>query len=175
MATATEGKVSQKLLVTRWLVNFDKRPGLCARKIPIRRRPNKHVESRDERNVNQKPRSKRLGSDAHFLQKPCAKILQREDVTTPAANKTAEDQRRQDRQSEKDESRVKRSSLQRVHGLGRFDRGDGPTGHSPLNGMSDHGRLRQRSAAARQRLVFDLRMPPSCTGKVLRAGISFNP
>ena len=54
---------------------------------------------------------------AHLLQQPSAEILQRENVTAPAANKTPEDQRGQDRQSKKDEARVDESVLQRVHGL----------------------------------------------------------
>ena len=46
-----------------------------------------------------------------------AEILQRDNVTTPAANKASEHKRYGDRKNKKDESRVDRSVLQRVHRL----------------------------------------------------------
>ena len=66
---------------------------LC--KKAIRRGPDKHIEGGDKRNINQQPGSKRLRSEANFFKCPGAEILERENVTTPAADKTAEDQRGQ--------------------------------------------------------------------------------
>jgi len=54
-------------------------------------RPNKHVESADKRDVDQQPRSKRLRSEANFFEQPSAEILEGENVTAPAADKTSED------------------------------------------------------------------------------------
>ena len=90
---------------------WDKRSGLRAEKISIRGGPNKHVEGSEEWNVDQKPRPKRPWIDSHLLQEPATEILQGENVTTPAADETAENQRRQDRQSKEDESGVNRPAL----------------------------------------------------------------
>ena len=53
--------------------------------------PNEHVESADERDVDQESRSKRLWGEANFLEYPSAEILEGENVTAPAADKTPED------------------------------------------------------------------------------------
>ena len=74
----------------------------------IGRGPDKHIQGGDERDIDQEPRSKRFRSEANFLQHPSAEILQGENVTAPAADKTSEDQRRQDRQSKEDKARVDR-------------------------------------------------------------------
>jgi len=58
----------------------------------------------------------------HLLQQPSAEILQRENVTAPAADVSPEDQSGQDCQSKKDESCVDEPVLERVHGLRGFDR-----------------------------------------------------
>src|SRR5262249_5667564 len=79
-------------------------------------RPDKHVKRTDKRNINQQSRSKWLRRQTHFFQQPSAEILQREDMTAPAADISPEDQGRQDRQGEKDESRVNEPLLQSVHG-----------------------------------------------------------
>jgi len=73
-------------------------------------------------------------------------------VTAPAANVSTEDQRRQNGQTKKDESRVDESLLQRVHGLRGLDRGDRLTHEAPLNDMRDHDQIekdqRQRAPPA---------------------------
>src|SRR5262245_31266087 len=84
--------------------------------------PHEHVQCRDERDIHQKTRPKLLQMKPHFLEQPAAEILQGENVTTPATNKTPEDQRRYDCQGKKDEARVDESLLQRVHRLRGFDR-----------------------------------------------------
>ena len=58
---------------------------------------------------------------AHFLEQPAAEILQSKYVTTPATNKTPEDERRQNCQAKKDEARVHEPVLQRVHGFRGLD------------------------------------------------------
>ncbi len=55
-----------------------------------------------------------------------AEILKRENVASPAADKTSEDQRRQNREGKKDEAGIDRSPLERVHGLRRLNRRDRP-------------------------------------------------
>ena len=51
----------------------------------------------------------------HFLEQPPAEILQRKDVTTPATNKTPEDEGGQNCQAKKDETGVYETILQCVH------------------------------------------------------------
>ena len=130
----------------------DERSRLCAKKEFVRGGPNKHVERRDERYVDQKAGSKRLGRDAHFLQQPAAEILKRENVASPAADKTTEDQRGQNSEGKKDEAGIDRSLLESVHGLRRLNRRDRPAADAPLNDMSDHPQLqedeRERAPAA---------------------------
>ena len=139
MATATGGKVAQKLLVTRWLVNCgNKRLVLRRGEKSIRGRPDEHIQRGDERHKDQQPRAKRLRREADFLQQPGAEILQRENVTAPAADKTPEDQRRQNRQSKEDKSRVDRAALERIHRLGRLDRRDRLAHQTPLDDVRDH-------------------------------------
>ncbi|PYJ11353.1 MAG: hypothetical protein DME93_09960 [Verrucomicrobia bacterium] len=75
----------------------DKRSVVRVYKESIRGGPNKHVQGADKRDIHQQPGAKRLGSETNFLQHPPAEILQSENVTTPAADKTPEDQRRQNR------------------------------------------------------------------------------
>src|SRR5262249_20518842 len=74
------------------------------RKQPIDYRPDKHVQRGREWNVHQKPRPKRLRMKTHFLKQPAAEILQRKYVTTPATDKTPEDESRQNCQGKKDEA-----------------------------------------------------------------------
>ncbi len=64
------------------------------RKQSISDGPDEHVQCGNERNIHQEPRSKRLRMKVHFLEQPSAEILQRKNVTTPATNKTSEDERR---------------------------------------------------------------------------------
>src|SRR5262249_62024802 len=59
-------------------------------------RPDKHVKRTDKRHINQQSRSKWLRRQTHFFQQPSAEILQREDMTAPAADISPEDQGRQD-------------------------------------------------------------------------------
>ena len=59
-------------------------------------------------------------------------------MTTPAADKASENQRRQNCQSKKDKSRVDESALQRVHGLRRFDGRNRLAHDLPLNDVRDH-------------------------------------
>ena len=74
-------------------------------------------------------------------------------MTTPAADKTAEDQRSQNGHGKKDETRVDRAALKRVHGLGRFNRRNRPTHDPPLDNVSHHEQIkedkRRRAPAAR--------------------------
>src|SRR4029077_8308945 len=76
------------------------------RKQSISYGPDKHVQRGAERDVHQEPRPKRLRIEGTFLEQPSAEILQRQNVTTPAANKTSEDERRQNCQAKKDKARV---------------------------------------------------------------------
>ena len=79
----------------------------------------------------------------HLLQQPSAEILQREDVTAPAADVSPEDQSRQDCQRKKDESRVDEPLLQRVHGLRGFDRRNCLAHDPPLNDVRDHEQIKK--------------------------------
>src|SRR5262249_47894673 len=85
--------------------------------------------------------SKWLRRQTHFFQQPSAEILQREDMTAPAADISPEDQGRQDRQGEKDESRVNEPLLQSVHGLRRLDRRNCLAHDAPLNDVRDHEQI----------------------------------
>jgi len=64
-------------------------------------------------------------------------------VTTPAANKAAEDQRAQNGHGKKDEARVDGPTLERVHGLGRFDGRNRPAHDPPLDEVSQHQQIEQ--------------------------------
>ena len=59
-------------------------------------------------------------------------------MTTPAADVSPKDQGRQDRQREKDKSRVDEPLLQRVHGLRRLNRRNCLAHDAPLNDVRDH-------------------------------------
>ena len=64
-------------------------------------------------------------------------------MTTPAAHKTPEDQRRQNRQTKKDESRIDESALNRLHRLRRLDRRNRFAHHPPLNDVRDHEQIQR--------------------------------
>ena len=64
-------------------------------------------------------------------------------MTAPAADKTPEDQRRQDRHGKEDKSRIDGPALERVHGLRRFDGGNRLAHHPPLNDVSDHQQIKK--------------------------------
>ena len=74
-------------------------------------------------------------------------------MTTPAADKTAENQRGQNGHGKKDEARVDGPALKRVHGLGRFDGRNRPAHDPPLDDVSHHEQIeenkRRRAPAAR--------------------------
>jgi len=74
-------------------------------------------------------------------------------VTTPAADKAAEDQRAQNGQEKKDEARVDGPALERVHGLGRFDGRNRPAHDPPVDDVGHHEQIeedkRHRPAVAR--------------------------
>jgi len=59
-------------------------------------------------------------------------------VTSPATNKTPEDQRRKNCHRKKDEARVDETLLQRVHRLGWFDGRNRFAHDSPLDDVRDH-------------------------------------
>ena len=80
---------------------------------------------------------------AHFLKQPPAEILQRKNVTTPATNKTPEDQGRQNCQRKKDEARVDESPLQRVHRLRGLDGRNRFAHDPPLNDVRDHEQVQK--------------------------------
>src|SRR5467141_1313818 len=107
----------------------DQRPRLRAEE-SIRRRPNKHIQCANERDIDEQPRAKWLRSEANFLQHPPAEILQGENVTAPATDKATKDQRSQDSQSKEDESRVNEPALQRMHRFRRLDGRNRPP-HDP--------------------------------------------
>ena len=74
-------------------------------------------------------------------------------MTTPAAYKTAEDQGSQNRQRKEDEPRVDGATLERVHGLRRFDGRNRPAHDPPLDDVGQHEQIeedkRRRAPAAR--------------------------
>ena len=78
---------------------------------------------------------------SHFLQQPAAQILQGKNVTAPAAHKASENQRCQNRQTKKDESRIDESALNRLHRLRRLDGRNRFAHDSPLNEMRDHEKI----------------------------------
>lgn len=112
--------------------------GFLSGKKSIGGRPNKHVKRGKQRNINEEPRTKWFRRDAHFLQRPAAKILQGNNVAAPATNKAAEDQCRQKRERKEYEAGVELAALERVHAFGWLDRRNRPAGHSPLNDVGDH-------------------------------------
>ena len=59
-------------------------------------------------------------------------------MTTPATDKASEDQRRQNCEGKKDETRIDESLLQRVHRLRRLDGRNRLAHDSPLNDVRDH-------------------------------------
>ena len=74
----------------------------------------------------------------HFLEQPAAEILQRKYVTTPATNKTSENERRQNCQAKEDEAGVHEAVLQGVHRFRRLDRRNRSGHQSPLDDVRDH-------------------------------------
>ena len=79
--------------------------------------------------------------EAHFLEQPAAEVLQRENVTAPAANVSPENQRRQDRQSKKDEACIEEPLLQRVHNFRRLDGRNRLANYAPLDDVRDHEQI----------------------------------
>src|SRR5947208_3197091 len=92
----------------------------------------------------------------HFLEQPAAEILQRKYVTTPATNKTPEDERRQNCQAKKDEARVHKPVLQRVHRFRGLDGRNRSAREPPLNDVRDHEQVQkhQRGCAPSAGLRF---------------------
>ena len=80
---------------------------------------------------------------AHFFEQPPAEILQRKYMTTPATNKTPEDERRQNCQAKKDEARVNEPVLQRVHRLRRLDGRNRSAHDPPLDDVRDHEQVQK--------------------------------
>jgi len=117
--------------------------GICGPKQSISYGPDKHVQRGAERDVNQEPRSKRLRMKTHFLEQPAAEILQSENVTTPATNKTPQDERGQDCQAKKDEASVHEPVLQRVHRFRGLDGRDRLAHEPPLNDVRDHEQVQK--------------------------------
>jgi len=107
----------------------------------INNRPHKHVQRGAERDIYQKPGTKRLRRKANFLEQPSAEILQRKDVTTPTTNKTPEDERGQNRQAKKYETSVHEAILQGVHGFRGLDGRNRFAHQSPLNDVRDHEQI----------------------------------
>ena len=70
-------------------------------------------------------------------------------MTTPAADKTSEDQGRQDRQGKKDKPGVDRPPLERVHGLGGLNRGNGLARDPPLDDVGDHQQIQENERGRR--------------------------
>ena len=118
-------------------------PGSAVPKQSISYGPDKHVQRGAERDIHQEPRPKRLRMKTHFLEQPAAEILQRENVTTPATNKTPEDERRQNCQAKKDEARVHEPVLQRVHRLRRLDGRNRFAHDPPLDDVRDHEQVQK--------------------------------
>src|SRR6266508_2155493 len=126
------------------------------RKQSISNGPDKHVQRRAERDIHQEPRPKRLRMKTHFLEQPAAEILQCKYVTTPPTNKTSEDERRQNCQAKKDEARVHKPVLQRVHRFRGLDRRNRLAHEPPLNDVRDHEQIQshQRGRAPPTGLRF---------------------
>ena len=78
-------------------------------------------------------------------------------MTTPAAHKTPEDQRRQNCQTKKDKARIDEAALQRLHRLRGLDGRNGFAHDPPLNDVRDHeqveGDQRRRAPPARFRFA----------------------
>ena len=144
IATATEGKRLPKICGDQMIGEFgNQRRVLRVPRNSKHHGPDKHVERGDERHIHQHPRPKWLWVEANFLQQPPAEILQRENVTAPAAHKTPEDQRRQNRQTKKDESRVDESALNCLHRLRRLDGRNRFAHDSPLDDVRDHEQVKR--------------------------------
>ena len=79
----------------------------------------------------------------HFLKQPAAEILQSENVTTPATNKTPENERRQNCQAKKDEARVHKPILQRVHRFRGLDGRNRSAHEPPLDDVRDHEQVQK--------------------------------
>jgi hypothetical protein len=113
------------------------------RKQPIGYGPDKHVQRGAERDIHQEPRPKRLRMKTHFLEQPAAEILQCEYVTTPATNKTSEDECRQNCQAKKDETCVHEPVLERVHRFRRLDGRDRLAHEPPLDDVRNHEQIQK--------------------------------
>jgi hypothetical protein len=88
-------------------------------------RPHEHVQPDAQRHEHEQPRAERAGADTELAQRPPAQVLERHDVAGPPAEEAAEQHGRQERDREEDEPGVDPSELERVHRLGRLDRGQG--------------------------------------------------
>src|SRR6266480_4349413 len=105
--------------------------------------PDKHVQRGDEGDIHEEPRPKWLRMKTNFLEQPAAQILQRKYVTTPATNKTPEDERGQNCQAKKDEARVHEPVLQRVHRFRGLDGRNRSAHQPPLNDVPDHQQVQK--------------------------------
>ena len=137
----------------------DEWSGIWGPKHSINYGPDKHVQRGDERDIHQEPRPKRLRMKTHFLEQPAAEILQRENVTTPATNKTPEDERRQNCQAKK----MKPAFTNPFCSVYIVSEGSMGETVLPINRhwmmCAIMNKFRAINAAARHRPVFDLRMP----------------
>jgi hypothetical protein len=105
----------------------------------------------------------------HFLQQPAAEILQSENVTTPATHKTAEDERRQNCQTKKDEPGVHEPVLQRVHGFRWLDGRNRSTREPPLDDVRDHEQVEKDQC--RPAPAAGLRFTYACSAEPGDAGL----
>ena len=64
-------------------------------------------------------------------------------MTTPTADKTSEDQRRQDREGKKDKPSIDESLLEGVHRLRRFNGRNRFARNPPLDKVSNHEQIKE--------------------------------
>jgi len=135
------GKRLPKIGSHQMIGEFGNKRFVRRREESINRGPNKHVQRANERHIHQQSRPERLWMKPHLFQQPAAEILQSENVTAPAANVSPENQRRQDRQTKKDEACIDEPLLQRVHGFRRLDGRNRLAHDAPLNDVRDHEQI----------------------------------
>jgi hypothetical protein len=90
-------------------------------------------------------------------------------VAPPSAEKPTQDERGKDGHRKENETRVEVALIQRVHGLGRFNRRDRSSRDPPVDEMRDDKQVDTISTAARRGPFFDLRTTDGRFGRTVSA------
>ena len=121
----------------------------------VDRRPQEHVDKGDDGNRPEQAGAQRPRSDPDFDQQPSAEILERDEVTAPAAEKPTEEDGHCDRRDEEDQTGVHDPVFGELHALGWLDGAQGRPLQQPLGCVGDHHDVdrNQREGAPPRRVL----------------------